>query len=175
MSKTLRDQAITALRRFTETDPSQVEIDLAFDHLRNDPNDRAVALMGASFVDDAIRSAIQSKYRALNRDETARLFSPEAPVGSYGARIKIAYAMDLCSRQDEHDLDCIRAIRNAFAHVAKPLDFKNQLVASVCDHFHAPGNCGPDYARARYLWSVGHFSTMFWATALGFEALDDAH
>lgn len=173
MPKSLREHAITALRQFTETEPTRQEIDEAFEGMRNDPNDRAVALVGAAFVDDAARAAIQSKYRGLSGDERSRLFGPEAPVGSFGARIKIAFAMSLCSRAEERDLNCIRVIRNAFAHVGRPLDFQNEFVASVCDHFHAPGPNGPAHARNRYLWTVGDLSAKLWATALGFENLDD--
>jgi hypothetical protein len=67
----------------------------------------------------------------------AKLFDPEkgGPLGSFAAKIRVAYAMGLFGPQTRDELDCIKAVRNAFAHGTLSLDFKTPQIMKICNHF----------------------------------------
>jgi hypothetical protein len=66
-----------------------------------------------------------------------QLFDPEkgGPLGSFAAKIRVAYAMGLFGPQTRDELDCIKAVRNAFAHGTLSLDFKTPQIMKICNHF----------------------------------------
>ena len=156
MSKSLREKALTALRQLIRREPTLPEIANFFTAIRRG-NDRSTAVLAATLIDDLLKRALLSKLRNLSGDETDRLFGPDQPLGSLSAKIKLAYAMDLCNRHDAQNLEAIRAIRNAFAHDAKPMSFKTPEVNEVCYHLHVPDSFGASryHPKQRYLWVIG--------------------
>jgi DNA-binding MltR family transcriptional regulator len=102
--------------------------------------DRAVALVAATILDQSLQMAIATRLISLNSDETEGLFGPnqEAPLSSFSARIKIGYAIGIYNRIFREDLDCIRLIRNAFAHVHGHIDYKTTAIIEVCEQFNLP-------------------------------------
>ena len=155
-SRSLREKALSALNRFMDESPNQDDIIFLFHQLRNDPNDRAVALIAACIIDDILEISILTKFRHLNSDERKRLFDPDQPLSSFSAKIRIAYALDLIDRPQQQNLDCVRSIRNAFAHITRPLEFRHPIVVDVCRYLHTDPRFGsdPEQARARYIWAV---------------------
>jgi hypothetical protein len=153
-SKSLREQALTELRRYGDQGPTLEDLNAIFVELREERNDRAVALIAACLVEDALEAAIATKCQHLNSDDHNRLFGADAPLGTLSSRIKMAYALGLCTREEQRNLDSMRVIRNAFAHVTRPLHFSTPVVTAVCDHLtlRADAKNGPHFARARYIW-----------------------
>jgi hypothetical protein len=86
----------------------------AFVDIESSP-DRAVGIVAAAFVEDRIAEAIKSR---LHQD-TALLddtFRSSGPLGSFAAKIDMAFLMGLYSKDTWKDLGAIRKIRNEFAH-----------------------------------------------------------
>ena len=154
-SKSLREQALTALRQLIRRPATLPEVNGLFVALRRG-DDRTAAILGATLIDDLLKSALLSKFRHLTGDETDRLFGPDQPLGSFSAKIKLAYAMGVCDRKDAQNLEVIRAIRNAFAHNAKPMSFKAAEVYEVCLYLHLPERLGKSHHRPKqkFLWVV---------------------
>jgi len=55
--------------------------------------DRAIALVGATNIDMTLEHAIKTHLVQLNSTENQGLFGPDAPIGSFSARIKMGYAI----------------------------------------------------------------------------------
>jgi hypothetical protein len=99
--------------------------------------DRTAAIMGAIFIEIALRTAISQH---LTRDETdpnhARLFdSDEAPYREFAGRVRLARALGIIDEITFKQLESIRLIRNAFAHTLRHLEFKMEEVAAFFEDF----------------------------------------
>jgi hypothetical protein len=99
-------------------------------------SDRGCALVAAAWVDDALEECIRAGLRPEQKIADD-LFEPLGLLGSFGARIKIAYMFGLIERYEYHDLEVIRRIRNDFAHVRQNLRFTTQHIKERCNDLHA--------------------------------------
>jgi hypothetical protein len=97
---------------------------------------RAAAILAATGVEDALEFAISSRLK-LNNDDYNGLFRGEGPLSSFAAKIKIGHALQLYGSETRADLDCIRDIRNVFAHTKEIVDFRAPLVAQACSDLKA--------------------------------------
>ena len=94
---------------------------------------RACALVLAAMVDGLLEKAIRinfvdlddAKFNGIFRDVTA-------PLQSLSAKIILAHALGIIDDQFKSQLDKFRAIRNAFAHAVKLVDFDDPIVAAEC-------------------------------------------
>ncbi|WP_422097196.1 MltR family transcriptional regulator [Variovorax sp.] len=97
-------------------------------------SDRGVILVGASAVDDVLKSLLLSK---LARDEHVAkvaadpLFAGMGPLATFSSRIKLAYAMDLIPRWMFEDLERIRKVRNKAAHEVSAKTFESNEVVQM--------------------------------------------
>jgi hypothetical protein len=99
-------------------------------------SDRTTAIVGASFLERALETAIVTKFvHYLGNEERLDLFDGDrgAPLGSFSARIRIAYALGVYGPKTRDHLNSIRAIRNAFAHSPRVLTFDTAQVREVAD------------------------------------------
>lgn len=88
---------------------------------------RASALIGASFLDHCLGNIIT----AFLTDEkvTSDLLNGfNAPLGTFDARIRMAYALGLISDDEYYNLELIRKIRNEFAHGLHGLSFTHENI-----------------------------------------------
>jgi hypothetical protein len=60
------------------------------------------------------------------------MFREMQPLGSFGARIRMAYLMGICEQETYKDLILISKIRNEFAHKAGLRNFKESRIAGLC-------------------------------------------
>ena len=98
--------------------------------------DRGVALVGAAFLDDAVRALIRAAL--IKESETAdRLFEYPRPLATFDARIDVAYCMGLIGKAMYQDLGLIRDIRNRFAHQHHPASFEEIELPQLCEQLQA--------------------------------------
>jgi DNA-binding MltR family transcriptional regulator len=99
---------------------------------------RGDALAAIAVVDDALQDAIKSRLVALNTDQDKELFSDgvNGPLSTFSNKIKFGYALGLYGKLLRADLDCLRHIRNAFAHAKLDVDFKTKEISDACSLFH---------------------------------------
>lgn len=99
--------------------------------------DRAVAIVGAAYVDLVLRDAITARLLA---DEKLmnELFENRGPLQDFWARVQVAFALQIIGRGAYEDFRVIKNIRNAFAHSADALDFNQQDVAQLCERLWYP-------------------------------------
>jgi DNA-binding MltR family transcriptional regulator len=123
-------------------------------------SDRGVALMGAAYIDTALKTLLEA---SLAGGETVanKLFnSPNAPLGTFSSRIAMAYGLGHIGPHYFNALEAIREIRNAFAHFRRSLTFEDPEIRKWIEKtFKLPyvlPHPSPDLAlmRNRYIWTT---------------------
>jgi hypothetical protein len=119
-------------------------------------NDRARAVMLGAVTETALTIFVKHATRpTFNRDDNRLLFDFNGPLGTFSAKILVAYAFNLFGPDTRHDLDLIRLLRNQFAHSRKSFNFEMAPVANVCAHLKAPDSAGA-FIPFGYPNSVSH-------------------
>ena len=130
--------------------------------------DRGVALIGGALVEDALEQAIKQCLRpgktGLPKNALGQLFRPGGPLGSFDAKINLAYVNRIVGRRTHRWLLCIKDIRNKFAHsvlihdakhAMRPVRFETQKIKDLCGNLPLASNeAQPLSARERFLKSV---------------------
>ena len=100
--------------------------------------DRACALMAAEYcsakLGDVLSAAFIDDKKVVEKILGA---DPYAPLGTFSARIDLAYLMGLVSRSARRELHLIRKIRNRFAHEYTPLTLNDPEIANWCRELDA--------------------------------------
>lgn len=150
----LQDSVAEMLQGFMPHGPflaEEVKAFKAFRELLEHESDRACALMAAAYLDDRLKQAFVAGMlpsKNLDRD----LFEGSAPLATFSARTRLARAQGLISETTKRDLDLLRKIRNAFAHVATPLSFEDPKIRSMCMSLeHGIVFVNVDDARRRFI------------------------
>ena len=102
-------------------------------------SDRVTAVMLGAFVETALEKLLASRMRRnLNKTERDQMFGFEGAVGTFSAKIIIAYAMNIIGPITYSDLKLIKELRNQFAHSRIAFDFQTPEVAAVCNELKVP-------------------------------------
>lgn len=78
--------------------------------------DRGAALVGASIVDYTLGRVLLCKMRPLSNTDAVKVFESRGPLSGFASRTELCFAMSLFGPQTRRELNCIRDIRNEFAH-----------------------------------------------------------
>lgn len=100
-------------------------------------DDRASALLAGALLDNLLMTVIKSRMREMDAKEETDVtnqvfFNPGAPLSSFSAKIRVAYAFDYIDKTSHDRLNVIRSVRNAFAHSPTSLSFKHPLIRKEC-------------------------------------------
>jgi hypothetical protein len=93
---------------------------------------RGAVLLGAARLDLSLELLLKAVLRP-NTGGDDNLFDNERPLGTYSAKISLAYRLGLIDKHVEHALQMIRKVRNDFAHSFEDTDLaesahKNRLL-----------------------------------------------
>ena len=78
--------------------------------------DRGAALVGAAMLDEGLRSVLAMYFEP---EVAADLLDGNAPLSSFAARVKMAYALTIVEPALYADLEVVRGVRNEAAHFAR--------------------------------------------------------
>jgi hypothetical protein len=92
--------------------------------------DRAAAIVSAAFVDDRLTAALKSRLH-YDKKIIDSMFNPSGPLGSFSARINLAFLIGMLSKKSTEDLHIIREVRNEFAHKLTTKSFNAQRVRDL--------------------------------------------
>lgn len=100
-------------------------------------DDRSCALLCAAYLDNCLEILVLD---TLAHREKAKkeLFSETMPLGTFSAKTKIAYCLNLIPDLIYKDLNTIRKIRNIFAHQLHGLSFSTEPIHSLCNNLLTP-------------------------------------
>lgn len=97
--------------------------------LLDSESDRGTAVLAATVFEETLAKLL-SGFMVEGAD-TKALLRFDGPLGSFGARTQLSYALGLISSNEVHDLLEIATIRNKFAHDFDA-DFTSQAVRDRC-------------------------------------------
>ncbi len=100
-------------------------------------SDRTVVIMGTTYLKNHLGRLIRCFL--VNEKETVdQLLGPEAPLETFGARIRTAYALGLISPHEYHDLIQILHIRNAFLNGLDSSNLTDDEIRGKCYALKTP-------------------------------------
>ena len=105
-------------------------------------NDRATAILGAVYLDEYLREYLESVL-VEEKSLSDEIVGPEKPLGSFSARIRMAYALGLLSKEVYKDLNTIRNVRNVFAHGLYEASFSHPDIKAHCQTLVTPRQALP--------------------------------
>lgn len=127
--------APSSLKKLMRRLPQPEDFEKALNELDTE-SPRAAAVLAATWLEDILRLALLYKMRTLSDEDEDRLFLGTGPLSSFSTKIQLGYALSIYGPKSRHDLDSIREIRNAFAHVRAPISFDTKEIAARCASFH---------------------------------------
>jgi DNA-binding MltR family transcriptional regulator len=98
-----------------------------------DESDRGVVLVSAAFLDELLEELLRAHFISDSKI-TDELLSNSGPLGSFSARSKLAYCLDLIHETQFRDLETVRKIRNEFAHSHRPATFDSDRIRDLCQN-----------------------------------------
>ncbi|HTU24788.1 MAG TPA: hypothetical protein VMF30_05295 [Pirellulales bacterium] len=156
-------------------------------------NDRAIAVLGAALLDEALTNALKQSWRNDGAKRTANALDTLLRDGgalSFRVKIDLAYLTGLIGPETHADLTIIKNIRNKFAHAlvmdgndtpTVPLTFRVQKIHAWCDNLnmnrrvivHHPTGTPGTSPRIRFVLAVSAYASSLQTFADGdAEALD---
>ena len=122
-----------------------------------EPNDRAIAIIGLTFLDTLITDLL-TNFLVDDADEVERLLRPDGALGTFGAKVSLCYCLGLIAEIIKDDLRLVAKIRNRFAHEML-VDFEDEKINAWCRalkwHRTSLMRDPPSDASARDLFQVG--------------------
>jgi hypothetical protein len=90
------------------------------------------AIAAAAFTEGALERVIKTKIRKpLSGKLEKKLFEGYGPLGEFGPKIDLAYALELISEDVRTKCHAIKEIRNKFAHMEFVLDFTSEPILEL--------------------------------------------
>jgi len=123
---------------------------IAFRAALTEETDRGCALMAASYLESRVGDLLKS-FLVNNHSILNSLFSSTGPLGSFAARIDMAYVLALIPDNMRHDFHIVRKIRNQFAHDPLELSFDSPSIADRCRALTYIGSSKSDSPRGLFL------------------------
>ncbi len=93
-------------------------------------SDRARAVLLGAEIDRYLRQMLET-YFLPKAPRSGRLLEGSGPVGTFTARIEVAYRLGLLRPEWHHDLQIISQIRNEFAHGPAGMTLNKQSVSDL--------------------------------------------
>lgn len=134
---------------------------LAF--LKSGVDDRTLAIVCAAYADKYLGELIQYRLPGLNHALRTKMFHPShGSLGSFGARIDMAKALQQIDANTFNDLKILASIRNRFAHELGITSVDDEVIAKRVSNFRAPrvhGATREAQAEADVRWASQHNRT----------------
>ncbi len=93
--------------------------------------DRGAALVGAALLDQKFSDILRA-FMVKSKLTDELLDGTNPPLGTFSARIKIAFSLALIDADELHECDVIRKVRNEFAHRAHRTTFADTKISKLC-------------------------------------------
>lgn len=124
----------------------------------NGESDRAVAIVGAAWVEEALFTALDS-FLQSHAESSKRLFNGNGPLATFSAKIDLARLLGMVSDAIRSDMHAIREVRNEFAHqIAHKTEhtkltfatghIRNKCLALRCVKYEKPTDARTAFTRA---------------------------
>jgi hypothetical protein len=135
---------LQALAQLSHKDPTPEYFARFHAEISAENNHRGAVILLASNTEICLRYAIRRHLAKTDYTETEQLlYRTGGPLRSFEAKIRVGYTMGIYGAQTKNNLDCIKGLRNAFAHAVIPIDFDTPEVNAVCEQMTMPEILAP--------------------------------
>jgi len=123
------EKVIAALRAHSSKrmTGNEEDIYLAAVALRRE-TDRGAIILATTAFEDQLEQALLAVFRPLNSAEKTELFGFEAPLRSFSAKIRLAYALGILDKSKKRVADTVRIMRNTCAHAGQATSFGDKAL-----------------------------------------------
>jgi len=110
----------------------KITVAVLFDALKelNNSNDRSLAIVGATLIESLLENLIKS-YLVDDKSEVDKFINDN----DFSSNIQLAYCLGLISKDEFKDFNCIRKIRNMFAHKLSATNLNSDAIRSKSESF----------------------------------------
>ncbi len=112
-------------------DPQEIQSRANFVDDIHGKSDRAVAIVGSALLSTHLDQLLRSFF-IDDPAEAQDLLGEDSPLGGFGARIRLAYALGLISREERQDLWSIHKIAHFFIREMEELSFRDDPLGAWC-------------------------------------------
>lgn len=98
----------------------------------NGESDRGTVLVSSAKIEDLLERIIRN-HLIPPKEKKDPLFDGISPLGTFGAKIEMAYRLGHISNKLYRDLNRLRKLRNKFAHSSKNCDFNESDTSASID------------------------------------------
>ncbi|MBX9773657.1 MAG: MltR family transcriptional regulator [Xanthobacteraceae bacterium] len=116
-----------------------------------DGPDRFAVIVTATVLESALTQLLLQKLRVNDRTVITSLYEGGGPLSNFSGKIKLGFVLNLYDDVTRDNLECIRRIRNAFAHSPLNLLFTTPQVIRECEKLYVPRSF-PDEITSRQLY-----------------------
>jgi DNA-binding MltR family transcriptional regulator len=116
-------------------------------------SDRRSAIIMSSHVEAALSTIIESHLIDVSDSALKPLYDRDGALSTFFAKIHLGYAMGLFDEITRDDLEVVRRVRNAFAHVRRPINFRTIEIVKECRKFKALDDHTHEIYK-RFDWSI---------------------
>jgi DNA-binding MltR family transcriptional regulator len=165
--------SLSSLKKLIKQTPNLQELYELLGHMQSDAHDRGAALTAGAILEGALKEALVTRFDHSLKTEPDYLFSHNAPLGTFSAKIRLGRATGIFEKDAADDLDCIREVRNAFAHTMFRLSFTTREITTACarlkkvDRVETEVLGRPPTARSRYLVSATTYAIALYKYSVG--------
>ncbi|HDS3386344.1 TPA: hypothetical protein QID73_000287 [Proteus mirabilis] len=110
-------------------DPEINELSIFLNELHEE-SDRGIALLSASIIEDWLSTILKS-FLIDNEASKKMLDGFNAPIGTFSAKINMAFSLGLIMENEYKEIEIIRKIRNEFGHSWHGISFKTQKILEI--------------------------------------------
>jgi hypothetical protein len=121
-----KKDALRALGRRLPTPPEFREI---LDSL-HEQTDLAIAVIGAATLESILEKLIAKSLPSLTPVLEGSIFKNRGPLSDFESKVLIAVALSIIPQGFAEKINCIRKIRNTFAHATVPISFETPAVSN---------------------------------------------
>ena len=89
---------------------------------------RAMVILSVCYLDECLNQLLKAIFVPVDSKSDLLFDGPSAPLGTYFAKVELAYRMRLFDDEMRDSLNLIRKIRNEFAHDLGTNSFNNESV-----------------------------------------------
>lgn len=148
----------------TSLDSSSLDADVAgvwsdhFDLSIRTESTRAKVILAACYLDELLHQLIALVLKPSEKREDPLLDGPQAPLGTYSAKIELSYRLGVIPDGERKSLHLVRKIRNEFAHNLDRCDFSNPKICAWNAELHKLNDHATPERRANFsAVAVGDF------------------
>jgi hypothetical protein len=107
----------------------------------------AVVMRMTSILEHDLERSIKWEFRLLNKHMSKRLFGVYGPIGTFAAKIDIAYALEITTDDIHAELNIMRGIRNEFAHTKHSLSLDQEPIKTLFYRLKRPPEMTGSYLQ----------------------------